>query len=145
MGDKARVRPAVEGWFVDGEQPRLLGLRCEQCATVVFPPRALACPNPDCDALELTSVELSSTGRVWSFATNHYPPPPPAVAPDPFVPYTVAAVELEAEAMVVLGQMTGELEGLHVGSPVELVIETLFEDDEERHLVHKWRLIPEAS
>jgi uncharacterized protein len=143
--DDVEVRPAVEGWFVDGEEPRLLGLRCGRCSTVVFPPRALVCPNPDCDEADLDRVELSSRGRVWSYATNHYPPPPPAVSPEPFVPYTVAAVELEAEAMTVLGQMTGDLDGLRVGTPVELVIEPLFEDDEERHLVHKWRMIPEDA
>jgi uncharacterized protein len=145
VADDVEVRPAVEGWFVDGEEPRLLGLRCGRCGTVVFPPRALVCPNPDCDEADLDHIELSSRGRVWSYATNHYPPPPPAVSPDPFEPYTVAAVELEAEAMTVLGQMTGDLEGLRVGAPVELVIETLFEDDEERHLVHKWRMIPEDA
>jgi uncharacterized protein len=140
-----QVRPAVEGWFVDGDPPRLLGSRCEGCGTVVFPPRALGCPNPGCDAIELVGHELSTRGRVWSYATNHYPPPPPAISPEPFEPYTVAAVELEAEAMVVLGQVAGDAGDLRVGSPVELVLDTLFERDGERHLVHKWRPIPEGA
>lgn len=145
MGEQTDVRPAVEGWFVEGDPPRLLGRRCPSCGTVVFPPRALMCPNPACDTVELEETELSPTGRIWSYATNHYPPPPPAVAPEPFEPYTVAAVELEAERMTVLGQMTGDLSGLRIGAPVELVIDTLFEQDGERHLVHKWRLIPEEA
>jgi uncharacterized protein len=140
-----QVRPAVEGWFVDGDPPRLLGSCCEECGTVVFPPRALGCPNPGCDAIELVGHELSTRGHVWSYATNHYPPPPPAISPEPFEPYTVAAVELEAEAMVVLGQVAGDADDLRVGSPVELVLDTLFERDGERHLVHKWRPIPEGA
>lgn len=145
MGDDLEVRPAVEGWFAGGDQPHLIGRRCEPCGTVVFPPRALGCPNPACDQEELVEHPLSSRGRVWSYATNHYPPPPPAIASDPFEPYTVAAVELEAESMIVLGQLTGGTDGLRVGAPVELVIDTLFEDDEHRQLVHKWRLIPEEA
>lgn len=145
VGDDLEVRPAVEGWFVDGDPPRLVGRRCPACATVVFPPRALGCPNPACAETELVEHHLSSRGRIWSYATNHYPPPPPAVANDPFEPYTVAAVELEDEAMIVLGQLAGSAEGIHVGAPVELVIDTLFEDDDTRHLVHKWRPIPEET
>ena len=48
---------------------------------------------------------LSRRGRVWSWTTNHYKPPEPYVSPDPFVPYTVVAVELVEEQMVVLGPL----------------------------------------
>jgi len=68
---------AIEGWFTMGEEPSLLGLRCPECGTYVFPPRAAACPNPDCTATELDPVELSRTGTVWSYTVNRYAPPEP--------------------------------------------------------------------
>ena len=67
------------------------------------------------------------------------------VSPDPFVPYTVAAVELAAERMVVLGQLAPGVdpESLELGMEMELVLDTLFEDAEAQHMIWKWR--PVAS
>ena len=59
--------------------------------------------NPAQPGEEREEALLSRRGRLWSWTTNHYAPPEPYVAPDPFVPYTVCAVELDAEQMVVLG------------------------------------------
>lgn len=139
MTTKPRV-PAVEGWFTTGDEPSLLGLRCPGCGTYVFPPRAIGCPNPGCDETELEAVALSRSGTVWSFAVNHYAPPEPYMSPDPFVPYAVAAVELSEERMVVLGQVSGDPGSLAIGAPVDLVTETLFEDDDGEHVVWKWRV-----
>ena len=78
---------------------------------------------------------------LWSFTDNRYQPPPPYVSPDPFVPYGVAAVELAEEHMVVLGQLaTGtDVADLRVGDEVELVLDTLHEDDDHEYLVWKWK------
>jgi len=141
MSAKQRV-PAVEGWFTLDDEPRLIGAKCEQCGTVVFPrPSLSACPNPACDADELTETHLSRTGKVWSYSVNHYAPPEPYVSPDPFVPYAVAAVELADEALVVLGQVAGDHGDLAVGAEAELVLDTLFEDDDAEHVVWKWKVI----
>lgn len=140
-GHRERVA-AVEGWFtLDEDEPRLLGGRCPTCGTVTFPARAPACPNPACAGLELAEAELSRRGRLWSWATNHYPPPEPYVAPEPFMPYTVAAVELDDERMVVLGQLDAGVDpaGLRVGQPMELALGVLFDDGEREHLVWTWR------
>ena len=86
-------------------------------------------------------MELSDRGKVWSFTDNHYAPPAPYVSPEPFVPYTVVAVELAAEKMVVLGQVA-EGYGIHnlkAGREMKLVLETLFEDEDNRYLVWKWQ------
>ncbi|MFN8103061.1 MAG: Zn-ribbon domain-containing OB-fold protein [Acidimicrobiia bacterium] len=140
---KTRV-PAIEGWFTtDASAPALVGNRCTQCATVFFPRAEMFCRNPHCDGDSFEDVELSRTGKVWSYSTNHYEPPLPYMAPDPFEPYTVAAVELEAEKMVVLGMVDGaDAESLKVGTPVELVLGALFEDDEHEYVVWKWRPLP---
>jgi uncharacterized OB-fold protein len=141
MTAKQRV-PAAPGWIrLDESDPRLLGTKCRSCGSVFFPRQTLACRNPACDGRELDEVPLSRRGRVWSWTTNHYAPPPPYVAPDPFVPYTVAAVELAEERMVVLGQLAAGVDpaSLEIGGEMELVLETLFEDAEREHVVWKWR------
>jgi len=141
MTAKTKV-PAVEGWFsMDTDDPRLLGNRCTTCGSVFFPKAALACRNPGCRGDEFEEVALSRRGRVWSYTTNHYAPPAPYVAADPFEPYTIAAVELADEKMVVLGQVDGDASALQVGSEVEVVLATLFEDDEHEHVVWKWRAV----
>lgn len=78
---------------------------------------------------------------MWSWTTNHYPPPAPHVAADPFIPYTIAAVELADEHMVVLGQLAEGVDPatLQAGTEVELTLGTLFTDDDHEYVVWKWR------
>jgi uncharacterized protein len=133
---KERV-PAVDGWFTTEEPYTLIGAKCAACGTYVFPPRSGACPNPDCDSLELEPAPLSRRGRVWSYTENHYAPPPPYVAAEPFEPYALAAVELEAEGLVILGQVAKGVMAadLEIGMEVEVDLQVLFTDDEG---VEKW-------
>ena len=135
--------PAVEGWFtLDEGDPALLGTRCAACGTVFFPREEHACRNPECQGTDLVEVRLSCRGRVWSYTNACYQPPPPYVPrSDPFEPFTLAAVELPEEQLVVLGQVVDGVgvEDLSVGAEVELVLETLFADDETETVVYKWR------
>ncbi|MBI2705277.1 MAG: OB-fold domain-containing protein [Actinobacteria bacterium] len=144
MPAKTRV-PAVEGWFTtEGDEPALLGTRCRSCGTYAFPRESYFCKNPACDGREFDDVALSRRGRVWSFTNNCYQPPPPFVpTSDPFEPFAIAAVELADEQLVVLGQMVPgtSVDDLKAGMDVELVVDTLFEDDEHEYLVWKWRLV----
>ena len=125
---------------MDEEDPRLLGSRCTSCGTYFFPRETFFCRNPACDGRTFDEVPLSRRGRVWSWTTNHYAPPPPYVAPEPFVPYTVAAVELAEEQLVVLGQLVDGVDpsSLTTGTEVELTLGTLFEDESATHVVWKW-------
>jgi len=139
----ARTRvPAIEGWFrADEHDPRLLGSRCTACGAYFFPKESFYCRNPACAGTEFEEVPLSRRGRLWSYTNNCYPPPEPYVAADPFEPYAVAAVELEEEKMVVLGQVVADVgvDRLEAGMEMELVLDTLFEDEENEYIVWKWR------
>ena len=137
---KKRI-PAIEGWFTLDDAPHLIGLRDPQTGATFFPKDVAISAVPGHAGAELEEVPLSRTGTLWSSTTNHYQPPEPYVAPDPFVPYTVAAVELAEERMVVLGQLAPGFEpaDLELGMPMELVLDTLFEDDEGEHVVWKWK------
>src|SRR5258708_36570363 len=148
MGKVKTRLPAVEGWFrMDDTEPHLLGSRCTSCSTFFFPRETFFCRNPDCDGRQFDEVPLSNRGRVWSWTTNHYPPPPPYVPADPFVPYTIAAVELAEEHMVVMGQMADGVDpaGLRAGTEVELTLGTLFTDDDHEYVVWKWRPVERSQ
>jgi uncharacterized OB-fold protein len=146
MSEKTTV-PAIEGWFAAGQNPHLLGSRCKRCKTYFFPKETTFCRNPKCDSNEFEEVPLSRTGKLWSFTNNCYAPPAPYVSPDPFVPYVVAAVELAAEKMVVLGQVVAgvDIKDLRAGMAMELTTDTLFEDADKRYIVWKWRPSSERS
>jgi uncharacterized protein len=142
--------PAIEGWFTTGEDggaPALLGSRCRACGTFAFPAETQYCRNPDCTSSAFETVELSRRGRIWSYTDARYQPPVPYVAADPYVPFCLAAVELAAEKLVVMGQVTAgvTVADLSVGDEVELVIETLYSEDGTDYLVWKWQPLGAAA
>lgn len=140
MTHKMKV-PVLDGWFTQGEKPHLLGSKCTGCGTYYFPKIANFCKNPACDSETFDEVELSRTGKVWSFTNAYYQPPEPYVAADPFVPFTIAAVELEKEKMIVLGQVVSgvNVEDLKAGMEMELVLDTLSEDENSEKITWKWQ------
>jgi uncharacterized OB-fold protein len=85
---------------------------------------------------------------VWSYTDAHYQPPAPYVTTTtPFEPFAIAAVELEKEKLVVLGQVASGYgpDDLTVGQSVELVLEPLEIRDDVEYLVWKWRPYAEAG
>ena len=138
---KKRV-PAMEGWYtMDEKDPRLLGYKDSSSGTYFFPKDVAISRAPGHSDAELEEVALSNRGKLWSYTTNHYQPPEPYVSSDPFEPYTVAAVELTEERMVVLGQLAEGVDpkSIEVGQEMTLVLGTLYEDDENEYLVWKWK------
>ena len=137
----------IEGWFTTGDDPALLGSRCTACGTVFFPRLAGSCRNPACGSTEAEELALSRRGTVWSYTDARYQPPPPYLpASDPYEPFALAAVELP-EGLVVLGQVAEGygVADLHVGSEVELVVETLYVDDEGTRTTWRWKPVVELG
>jgi uncharacterized OB-fold protein len=144
--------PAVEGWFTmsptsgaapAGAEPvALIGTRCNDSGTYFFPPERVMSRAPGFADSELVEVELSTRGRLWSYTDAQYQPPEPFVAPtEPYEPFCLAAVQLETEQLVVLGQVVSGVgvDDLKVGMEMELVLGTLYEDDEHEYTMWKWR------
>lgn len=141
----ARV-PAIEGWFTVEDPPALIGTRCVDSGTYFFPPEHTMSRAPGFADSALETVELSRTGRLWSFTNAGYQPPEPYVAvTEPHVPFCIAAVELEAERIVILGQVVAGIavEDLEIGMEMEIVLDTLFTEEGPEgpvdHVVWKWR------
>ncbi len=137
--------PAVEGWFtLDETAPALLGGRCTSCGTYIFPNKRRFCPNPTCASETFDEVPLSRHGRIWSYTDARYQPPPPYVpVSDPHEAFAIAAVELEKEKLVVMGQVVRGVgvDDLRVGMQVELVLDVLYAENDNEYLVWKWRLV----
>ena len=130
--------PVLEGWFtLDEKAPALLGARCKACGTYYFPKAITFCRNPACAGTEFEEVPLSGKGKLWSYTNAAYKPPEPYVAAEPFQPFGIAAVELERERMIVLGQLAKDvsLERLKVGQDMTLILEPL----DDGKLVWKWQ------
>jgi len=132
---------ALPDWFTLDAEPALIGSRCDACGTFYFPARSLACRNPACAGGRMENIPLSRTGTLWSFTDACYQPPEPYIAALPFEPFAIAAVHLEAERMIVLGQVVRGVGvgGLRTGMPMELVVEPLFEKEGVQHLIWKWK------
>lgn len=144
---KAKV-PAIDGLFtMDPAEPRLLGTKCRSCGTYFFPAENTFCRNPDCDEGELEEVRLSRTGRLWSYTSANYQPPAPFVAKDPFEPFAIAAVELEAEGIMILGQVADGIgvDALETGMPMELVLRELYQDQDQVYLTWNWKPADDAA
>ena len=148
-----RREPAIDGWFTmpdDGTPPALIGTRDTVTGTYFFPPERVMSRAPGGADAELVDVELSRTGRLWSYTNAGYQPPEPYVpVADPHVPFAIAAVELAEEKMVVMGQVVAgvTVDELQVGMEMELVLDTLYSEpdpdgadgDVVEHVVWKWR------
>ena len=143
-------KAAVEGWFTMGAEPALLGSQCESCRSTFFPPvpaEGSFCRNPACSGETFVSAELSRRGRVWSYTDAQYQPPAPYIsATDPYEPFALAAVELP-EGIVVLGQVAAGfgVDDLTVGDEVELVVETLYADEDDERVIWRWKPVLAAA
>ncbi len=142
---KTRV-PAIDGWFTLDDPPALLGSRCASCGNFAFPKETVFCRNPECQSTEFAEAPLSRTGTVWSYTDACYPPPKPYVAADPYVPFCHRRRPAGRRADGGHGPGRPRRRGRRPrgGHEVELVLDTLYEDDEHEYLVWKWRPSPAA-
>jgi len=133
--------PAVEGLFRDaGDGARLLGSRCATCQTPYFPKSTL-CHNALCDDSKMEDAEYGPDGTLWSYSVQNYPPPPPAVTPEPYEPYAVAVVDLD-DGLRVAGRLTtADPEQVRVGARVQMILGPLGKDDEGTELI-SWMFQP---
>ncbi len=134
--------PAVEGAFTwPSTEPRFIASRCKQCGTVSFP-KSSVCRNPKC--MKKTDVEeslLTRRGKLLSYTLICYTPPPPFVAPQPFVPFPIGEVAFP-EGIAIIGQLVGKkYEDLKIGMEVEMVVDKLFEDEKGDEVVG-WKFRP---
>lgn len=119
----------LPGFFSALSDGRLLGAVCDDCGTVLLPPRP-ACYA--CGSRDVYVEEQPRTGEVVSYTAVHTPPP--AFAEE--APYTVAIVELDSG-----GQLTGRVDApyddVEIGATVELTVREPTAREREAALAHE--------
>ena len=133
--DEEQSRPAVslnERLFrldeASGGRPVLVGCRCPDCGHHFFPIRAIC---PGCGRRGLETVDLSRSGKVWTYTIAHQAQSGAVVES----PHIIAQVELP-EAVLVTSLVTGcKPEEARVGMEVEIVPVKVLEDAEGRDVL----------
>lgn len=127
--------PIAEGLFrLDPAGPRLLASRCAACGEVAFPKQG-SCPA--CTGDQVSEIELSTRGTLWTWTIQRFPPPtPPYVAPPGgFQPYGVGYVELPEGVRVEARLTESDPARLTIGMAMDLVLETVAVTNEGRDTV----------
>jgi uncharacterized OB-fold protein len=100
-------------------EPRLIGSRCEQCATVTFP-RQTSCPR--CTSVDVREHPLATRGHLWTWTIQCFEPKAPYVSDAVFEPYGVGYVELPGEVRVESRLTVADPAELRIGMPMELTV-----------------------
>lgn len=140
MADSKRY-PAAPGLFTwPSDAPELIGSKCESCGSHFFPKQA-EFHKPGCAGGPVQEVKLSRRGTLVSYTIQHFPPPPPFVRADPYVPMMVGTVAIP-EGIQIPGQLLGfKPEELKSGVEVEVVVDTLYVDEEGNEAL-TWKFQP---
>jgi uncharacterized protein len=127
--------PEVEGLFTwPSDEPQLIGAKCQGCDSVFFPSFA-AYHRPGCVGGPVEEDLLARRGLLISYTIQHYPPPPPYPAQDPFEPFVLGTVALP-DGLQIPGQIVNIAPGdVVVGLEVELVVDTLYVDESGNDVV----------
>ncbi len=132
--------PCVEGLFSDEEGIATLhGSRCAGCNTPYFP-KSEACHNPECTRSDMEDCDFGGKGTLWSYSVADFPPPPPHKFDKPFAPYAIGVVDMEC-GLRLIGQMVDKAEDVEVNAQVELVIDTLYHEDDTAFSSWKFKQI----
>ncbi len=122
-GSDARPqRVALRANFLTGDladlpQVRLAGSRCNACGIALFGERH-RCEN--CASADLAHMAFASTGRVFTYTVQRYPPPPPHALPEPWTPRPIAWIDLDEKGPRILAAVRCAPEDISIGMPVRL-------------------------
>jgi len=83
-------------------------------------------------------------GTLWSFAVQHYPPPP-VKYDEPFEPYAIGVIDLPEGLRLLARLSTARIGTLRAGMPVELVLERLCRDAQSGAELITWKFRPLAA
>lgn len=129
MSEKAYFQ---EGLFEEGpEGPALLGSQCKHCGKRYFPPADFC---SDCLGGDFEPVRLSTRGELYSFTVTRVP-----VAKYP-TPHTVGMITLPKDQIRLVAPLVlDEERSYRVGEPVELVVDTLWQEENREIVGYKFR------
>lgn len=129
MTSKKKV-PLKEGLWIDerdtGGPVQLLGSACNSCGEIFATRREIGLCSY-CQSKDLKDIRLSPRGRIYSHTVVMQRPPAYYQGP---VPYAIGFVELPEGVRVQTLFTDCDFDELKVGMEAELVLRTLYQDDE---------------
>ncbi|MDR1874541.1 MAG: OB-fold domain-containing protein [Synergistaceae bacterium] len=109
------------------ENVRINGSRCSECGEVMLGSYK-SCAN--CGGESMQQIPLGKRGKVWTYTVIRHQPPGQYRGPkDPFVPFAEGLVELP-EGIRVVSALDCDLEKVHIGMEVELVVYELYQNEQ---------------
>lgn len=138
MAEIKQHKPFANGIWKETENGIvLLGSKCKQCGEVYFPPKDVAiCSH--CQSEEIETIELSKEGTIYSYTAVHQAPAGGFYHGQ--VPFNYALIELPEKVLVQAHVICAE-EDLKIGAKVRLVLDTLYEDEENVYDTYKFELV----
>lgn len=130
--------PCVAGLFTEEGGAKIFGSKCTSCGTPYFPKKT-ACHNPNCTDSKIVDCEFGGKGTIWSYSVADFAPPPPHKFDKPFKSYVIGVIDME-NGLRLVGQMVNALEEIKVGAKVELVIDTLYHEEDKAFTSWKFKL-----
>jgi uncharacterized OB-fold protein len=114
--------PLREGIFrlpsSQDEEPALIGSRCQNCGDHFFPKRHICL---SCGQEDIEETALGRRGKIWTYTVARQTPPGSLMQ----APYVLVVVQLAEGAMVQAVLSDWDLEAVHVGMEVEMVLEKM--------------------
>jgi uncharacterized OB-fold protein len=121
-----------EGLFSEGTSGSLLGAKCKTCGHILAPLTALCCY---CRGEDVEKVELSRKGKLYSYTTVYQPHPKYGKS------YTVGFIDLTDGLRIFSPLKAKEGKELQVGMEMELVVEKLYDENENEVIGPKFQPI----
>lgn len=139
-------RPIEHGLFTwPDREPHLIGSRCGNCGTVVFPTQH-GCPR--CTGEDMRDILLPRRGTLWTFTTQSFAVKWPYLGPSDadFVPYTVGYVQLDDVVKVEARLTEPDPARLEIGMEMELdVVPFATDEDGTEVLTYAFRPVAESA
>jgi len=106
-----------------GESPTILGTKCATCGMTLFGMRQ-SCEN--CGGTDVKGVTLGSTGTLWSYTVQRYPPAEPyklgSAKREDWVPRVVGWVELPEGTRILSIVENCKPEDAKIGMELEMFV-----------------------
>lgn len=108
-------------WRENPSRYNLVGVKCENCGRVFFPPREI-CPVCHRESIgKMKKIHLSGKGRVYSYTIVEDTPEEFSM----LKPYVLAMVEMEEGIKITSQLIDVRPEDVHIGMKVEAVLRKL--------------------
>ena len=133
---------APDMWRSNDNEIQLIGSTCESCGEVYFPKKEIAiCSH--CQSEKIRETALSRVGCVVSY-TVVYQPPAGGFYKGP-VPFTCVIVELPEGVHVQGHFIDPKPDKIEIGLPVKVVLDLLYEEEENQIVTFKFAPVKEGE